>query len=73
MEQTNIILNYKLHVDVFQPLPHVRITVHRSIQNDYITFKYTLHRITHTLSGRRFNLPQLQSITTKHNLSANEY
>jgi len=37
MEQTNIILNYKLHADVFQPLPHARITVHRSTQNYYIT------------------------------------
>jgi len=61
MEQTNITLNYKLHADVFQPLPHTRITVDRSIQNYYRTFKFTLHRITHThsLSGRRFNLPQL--------------
>jgi len=49
MEQTNIILNHKLHADLFQPLPHARITVHRSIQNYYITFRYTLHRITHTL------------------------
>jgi len=59
MEQTNIILNYKLHADVFQPLPHTRIMVDQSTQNYYITFKYTLHRITHTLSGRRFNLPHL--------------
>jgi len=35
MEQTNIILNYKLHADVFQPLPstqELRFTeVHRTI------------------------------------------